>query len=116
MKIVIALAVLLQPVISTVYVTRAYLCQNPMIYLITDLEFRTQCESLAQSLSKRSMYYHGICYVIHIGTTTVDWTQASTMCTDFPNQRHKHLAFPNNDRLLDWIYSLGNGFINVCNI
>jgi hypothetical protein len=41
--------------------------------------------------------------------------QTMSMCNDFPNQRHKHLAFPSNDKLLDWLYTaLGTAVCCVC--
>jgi hypothetical protein len=44
-------------------------------------------------------------------TSGIAWDTAGTMCTDFPNQRHKHLAFPSNDKILDWLFTI---LPNVC--
>jgi hypothetical protein len=70
------------------------------------IEFNTQCANLAAtSTTLDTFYYHGICYVLKKEPSIVTHYQTMSMCNDFPNQRHKHLAFPSNDKLLDWMYT-----------
>ena len=76
------------------------LCEN------LNLALRTQCETYATSSTViRSMYSRGKCYVARYTSTALSWANMEALCTDFPNVQRKHLAFPNNDPLLNFVYA-----------
>jgi hypothetical protein len=88
---------------------------NDILYLLTNkfvfkcnfiIEFRLQCESYPlTSTILATYYYKGVCYVLHQNTALLTWVTAAASCVDFPTQPHKHLFVPNNDQILDWIYT-----------
>jgi hypothetical protein len=75
-----------------------------IITIFHNLEFATECTTYpVTSTTLGTLYYHGICYVLKKASTTASSNDYQTMCTDFPQQPHKHLAFPSNDKLFDWL-------------
>jgi hypothetical protein len=76
--------------------------------------FQTQC--LTYPLIANNIiavtYMRGVCYVIRESATWITWNNASPQCNYFPQQRHRHLANPNNDPFMDWMNTqIG---LNVC--